>query len=247
MTDPSACKEASDRLTAALHLEVGPIAISFSSTLDSAAPPFVDPSEPMPEPTADGRTGRVPAGCVFWVHALERTFVTRPEDHGNCSVGSLTHGLIDLATAAHRADVGALVESGWVTPDVFPAIPVVATRPASITYGPLAAAATIPDVVLVRTNARGVMTISDAIPDLSIEGKPQCHIVAIAKEQNRPAVSVGCALSRARTGMAAHELTCALPGPRLDELVAAIGSAGSVDATVARYAAGDAERFAVPA
>ena len=84
---------------------------------------------PMPEPTADGRTGRVPAGCVFWVHALDRTFTTRPEDHGNCSVGSLTHGLIDLETAATRADVGALVEAGWVTPEVFPQIPVVAERP----------------------------------------------------------------------------------------------------------------------
>ena len=63
------------------------------------------------------------------------------------------------------------------------------------------------------------MTIGDALPDLVIEGKPQCHIVAIAKEQNRPAASVGCALSRARTGMGVHEMTCALPGPRLDEIV----------------------------
>ena len=77
----------------------------------------------MPDPTLDGRTGRVPAGCVFWVHAVERTFTTQPEDHGNCSVGSLTHGLIDLATAATKADVGALVEAGWVTPEIFPSIP----------------------------------------------------------------------------------------------------------------------------
>ena len=72
------------------------------------------------------------------------------------------------------------------------------------------------------------MTIGDAIPDLAIEGKPQCHIVAIAKEQGRPAASVGCALSRARTGMGANEMTCALPGARLPELVEAIESASSV-------------------
>ncbi|HVJ96361.1 MAG TPA: hypothetical protein VNC41_05980, partial [Acidimicrobiia bacterium] len=131
------------RLTNALHLTVAPIAITFSNT--SGAAPFADRTRPMPEPTADGRTGRVPAGCVFWVHALDRTFETVPEDHGNCSVGSLTHGLIDLATAATRADVGALVEAGWVTPDVFPSIPVVAARPAAITYGPLVDATTLPD------------------------------------------------------------------------------------------------------
>src|SRR3954454_4404382 len=154
---------ASHRLTAALHLTVAPVAITFSAGSDGGAPPFADATEPMPEPTPDGRTGRVPAGCVFWVHALDRTFATRPEDHGNCSVGSLTHGLIALETAATRADVGALVDSGWVTPEIFPLIPVVATRPESITYGPLADPTTPPDVVLVRTNARGVMTLDDAL------------------------------------------------------------------------------------
>jgi uncharacterized protein (DUF169 family) len=232
-----------DRLRTALHLDVAPIAITFAAAV--GASPFVDSTVPMPEPTPDGRTGRVPAGCVFWVHALDRTFTTQPEDHANCSIGSLTHGLIDLETAATRADVGALVEAGWVTPQIFPRIPVVAERPDAISYGPLADATAQPDVVLVRTNARGAMTIGDALPDLVIEGKPQCHIVAVAKEQNRPAASVGCALSRARTGMSAHEMTCALPGPRLDDIVSAIESAASVDATVARYAAADAQRFAV--
>jgi len=233
-------KPLADRLRAALHLTVAPIAITFAS----GAAPFAPPDAAMPPPTDDGRTGRVPAGCVFWVHALDRAFTTRPEDHGNCSVGSLTHGLIDLETAAQRADVGALVDAGWVTPEVFPHIPVVTTRPDAITYGPFADATSAPDVVLVRTNARGVMTIGDAVPDLVIEGKPQCHIVAIAKEQNRPAASVGCALSRARTGMGADEMTCALPGTRVAEIVEAIEHAAGVDATVARYAAADAQRFA---
>jgi len=244
VTAPSPWRGAADRLTAALHLNVAPIAITFAAA--AGVDPFADPSIPMPPPAPDGRTGRVPAGCVFWVHALDRTFTTRPEDHGNCSVGSLTHGLIDVGTAATCADVGALVEAGWVMPEIFLAIPTVTARPDAITYGPLADASGMPDVVLVRTGARGVMTIGDAVPDLVIEGKPQCHIVAIAKEQHRPAASVGCALSRARTGMGAHEMTCALPGSRLEEMVTAIESIASVDATVARYAAADAQRFGVP-
>ena len=62
MAAGSTWQDAARRLTAALHLDVAPIAITFSNTAVDDAPPFADPSAPMPEPTADGRTGRVPAG-----------------------------------------------------------------------------------------------------------------------------------------------------------------------------------------
>jgi len=41
--------------------------------------------------------------------------------------------------------------------------------------------------------------LGSAFIELRIEGKPQCHIVALAKQQGQIAASVGCALSRART------------------------------------------------
>jgi uncharacterized protein (DUF169 family) len=88
------------------------------------------------------------------------------------------------------------------------------------------------------------MVLSDAIPGLRIEGKPQCHIVAVAKEQGEPVASVGCAASRTRTGMPATEMTCALPAGRLAEIVGAIERDAVADAAVARYAAEDAQRFA---
>ena len=84
----------------------------------------------MPAPLPDGRTGRVPAGCVFWMKAAERTFATVAEDHGNCSVGSLTHGFKTLDEVAGNSDVAALLETGWVTMDVVPQIPVVTRSPA---------------------------------------------------------------------------------------------------------------------
>ena len=68
-------------------------------------------------------------------------------------------------------------------------------------YGPLAETPVDPDVILLRVNGKQLMVISDAWPGLRIEGKPQCHIVAIAKEQGELAASVGCALSRVRTAM----------------------------------------------
>jgi uncharacterized protein (DUF169 family) len=61
------------------------------------------------------------------------------------------------------------------------------------------------------------------------------------------AASVGCALSRARTGMRPEELTVAIPGVRLSTVVEAVERAAAVDTVVAKYAAEDARRFAVGA
>jgi uncharacterized protein (DUF169 family) len=230
------------RLAAALHLQSPPIGIAFGAARPDSVPSF---DEPMSEPAEDGRRGRVPAGCVFWVKAGERAFTTDPEDHGNCSVGRVTHGLATLDEVAHNDDVKTLLDTHWVGPDDVAGLPSVSKRPAAITYGPLGhfPEAVRPDVVLVRVNGRQMMVISDAIPELSISGKPQCHIVAVAKEQLRPAASVGCALSRARTGMSPDEMTCAFPADSLSQIVEAIEQASATDNEVARYAARDARRF----
>ena len=198
----------------------------------------------MPAATEDGRRGRVPAGCVFWIHGAERAFATVPEDHGNCSVGSVTHGLLAPSEVLDHSDVAELVGAGWVGPGVLDRLPKVATRPGSVVYAPLGTAAIEPDVVLLRVNARQLMVLCDALPGLSIEGKPQCHIVAMAKEQGVPAASVGCALSRQRTGMRPEEMTCALPAGQLDTMVEAIEKTSGIDGVVAGYAAEDARRFA---
>ena len=198
----------------------------------------------MPGALDDGRTGRVPAGCVFWMKAADRTFSTVAEDHGNCSVGSMTHGFKTLEEVAGNGDVAALLESGWVTMDVVPQIPVVHEKPGAVTYGPLADTPIDPDVVFLRLTARQLMVLSDAIPGLRIEGKPQCHIVAVAKEEGVPAASVGCALSRVRTGMPPTEMTCAIPASQLADTVASIERNAIADNAVAQYAAEDARRFA---
>jgi uncharacterized protein (DUF169 family) len=223
-----------------LRLTVPPVAITFSELRPDGVAEF---DAPMPPPTPDGRTGRVSAGCVFWVRATERTFSTVPDDHGNCSVGLLTHGMATLEEIVGNSDVSALLGSGWVGMDDVLAIPARGTRPGAVTYGPLREAAD-PDVVLIRVNGRQLMVLSDALPEMRIEGKPQCHIVAVASEQGEVASSVGCALSRARTGMRVEEMTCAIPASKLNEVVARLRKASAVDSTVARYAAEDARRFA---
>ncbi len=227
-------------LTELLALSTPPIGIAFAASPPEGVPAF---GAAYPPPTADGRTGAVPAGCVFWMHATERSFTTTATDHGNCSVGSLTHGLITLDEAATRSDVAALVASEWVTPDIFPHIPTVKGSPRVVAYGPLAEIAFEPQVVFLRINAKQAMMLSDALPTLRFEGKPQCHIIPMAREQGEVAVSVGCMLSRVRTGMPNGEMTCAIPAGRLGEVIEGLRTAAPADRAVAAYAAEDARRF----
>lgn len=227
-------------LNSLLNLDIPPLAITFATTLPADVPLY--PST-MPEPAMDGRTGAVSAGCVFWIKATDRTFATRPADHGNCSVGSMTHGLKTLEEVAGNADVAAMLECEWVTLEVVPHIPVVKQRPAYILYGPLQETPVAPDVVFLRLHAKQVMMLHDALPALRFEGKPQCHIIAIAKEQQEAAVSVGCMLSRVRTGMSNQQMTCALPASRLAEIVERLQATCQADTAVAAYAAQDGQRF----
>jgi uncharacterized protein (DUF169 family) len=238
-TTPSVFADLAQRLTIVLRLEAPPIAIAFTDAT-SDVPPFGATS---PAPNEAGRTGTVSAGCVFWMKATDRTFSTSASDHANCSVGSLTHGWIDRSEAATRDDVAAVLAAGWVDEATVASLPHVRGRPSSIVYGPLARCASEPDVVLVRVDGLGLMGLQGAVADLRIEGRPQCHIVALAKEDGAVAASVGCALSRARTGMPPEQMTCAMPGRRLSEVVEGLEATVALDRAMANYAAGDAKRF----
>lgn len=233
-------RDLASQLQDTLSLMSPPLAITFvdDTVVDVAA--F---DEPMPEALPDGRTGRVPAGCVFWMKAVDKTFSTVAKDHANCSVGSVTHGFKSLDEVADKSDVAAIVGAGWVSPEVFPKIPVIGKKYNQVIYGTLAETPVEPDVVFLRVNAKQAMIISDALPALRFEGKPQCHIIAIAREQRQVALSVGCMLSRVRTGMSNNEMTCAIPGDQLAEFVQKLKTTCAIDGTVAGYASDDTQRF----
>jgi len=231
----------SDRLTTALKPTAPPVAIFFLQKGSTA--PVARLSDAYPEANDHGRTGQVAAGCVFWIKGSSSAFATTAPDHANCSVGSFTHGFLTLEEAASKDDVCAVLESGWVDGASVQALPRVSEQPETIVYSPLAQASSVPDVVLLRINGFALMTLKDALPGLRIEGKPQCHIVAIAKEQGDVAASVGCALSRVRTGMRPEEMTCAIPGRKLGEVVLALEAAVTLDRMMASYAAADGKRF----
>jgi uncharacterized protein (DUF169 family) len=190
----------------------------------------------MTEPTSDGRSGRAAASCVFWMDAATTTFSTIAEDHGNCSVGRWVLGYARPEDILDKADVGALVGSGWVSMDDFGGITAMAQPAPTIVYGPLGAAGITPDVVLLRLNPAQMMQFADACPQVEYSGKPQCQIIAKAREHGTIAVSMGCALSRERTGMSDGELTCAVPSALLPDIVERLRDVVRIDATVRSYA-----------
>jgi uncharacterized protein (DUF169 family) len=223
-----------------LGLSIQPIGIAFLS----AIPAGIDRIQrSMPPPSADGRTGTVPASCAFWIEATHGVFATTAEDHGNCSVGALTHGFKTMQEIAHNADVKALRESGWITAEGAARVAAVREQPKSIVYGLLCNMPAEPSVILLRLNGKQQMLLHDAWPSLRFEGKPQCHIIPIAKEGGEIAVSVGCMLSRVRTGMSNNEVTCAIPTKHVPKLIERLHEARTADSLVAAYAAEDSKRF----
>jgi uncharacterized protein (DUF169 family) len=223
-----------------LGLAVPPVAIAFISHVPAGIERI---QRTMPPRTADGRTGAVAASCVFWIEGTQGVFATEAEDHGNCSVGSLTHGFKTMEEIGQNADVATLCETGWVTPEAVAKVAVVREKPKSIVYGPLRDMPVEPSVILLRLNGKQQMLLHDAWRGLRFEGKPQCHIIPIAKESGEIAVSVGCMLSRVRTGMSNSEVTCAIPASRVSALIERLRAARAADNAVAAYAAEDSRRF----
>jgi len=233
-------EQAGKRLKQALGLSHAPIGITFSQEAPAGVPLH---EGKMPDPSADGRTGKVTAGCVFWIQSEDRTFTTKADDHFNCSVGSVTHGLKTLNEVMQNEDVRGLLESEWVTPEEAMQLPVVKNRYKFITYGPVSQASNDPDVIFLRLNAFQGMVLNDAFSDMPIVGKPQCHIIPLAMEQNQIAMSTGCTLSRIRTGMSPDEMTCAIPARRFIEVVEKLKARREANARVASYANADGRRF----
>ena len=251
MTDRTASPAASDHgalaasLAAALHLAVAPIGISFGDEAPPGVPAF---DEPMSAPAADGRAGRVPAGCVFWVRAAERSFTTVPEDHGNCSVGRYTHGLASLEDVAGNADVAALLESGWVDAEAVGGIPAVsaARRRHHLRAGDRrrrhprrrpAAGERPADDGAVRRPARPAHRGQAPVPHRGARQGGRC-----GGRQRRLRAQPGPYRHATRRDDGAPSRAA-----RLAEVVAAVERAAAIDTVVAKYAADDARRFAATA
>lgn len=192
-----------------LRLTSAPVAITFADE-----PPPGVPHIAAPEP----------AGCGYWRRAAAgEVFYTVAEDHKGCPVGAHTHNV--PLSPAERQELMALVQTmaglQYLKIEDVPKIPKRDMPFRAAVYAPLAAAPTVPDVVLVRGTAQQLMLLTEAAELAGVAitaaamGRPTCAVLPQAINTARPAVSFGCVGNRVYTGADASEAYLAIPGSQV--------------------------------
>ena len=93
-----------------------------------------------------------------------RSFYTTADDHQNCPIGALTHGvtLSPAKTEELQSLVGTMIQLQYLRSDEVAGIPH-RDRPMEVAaYAPFDRATFVPDVVIFRGNARQIMLLSEA-------------------------------------------------------------------------------------
>jgi uncharacterized protein (DUF169 family) len=202
-----------NRLQQLLGLTVPPIGVTFQPTAPADLP-RVSPAGP--------------SGCTYWKLAADgQHFYTEAADHFNCPIGSFTHG-IDLPPAQAQELEGlvhTMIGLEYIRQEEIPAIPRRETPFGVAIYAPLDEARVVPDVVLVRGNARQMMLVAEAAGaaglsgDGALMGRPTCAMIPAAIQGGQVTTSLGCIGNRVYTALGDDEFYAAIPGPHLAALL----------------------------
>ena len=215
------------------------IAQSLTESLELTQPPIaVCLTDSVPAGISNW-SGRIPAGCRFWQEAANRVFATSASDHDLCSIGLYTHNL--EMTPAAATDLGdalkVFAQLTYVRDEDVAAIPVLASKPKHVIYGPLAAIPVAPDVVLLFVRADQTLILSEASQQLEggsppAMGRPACAVIPQARNTGRTALSLGCCGARAYLDVLSDDVALyAVPGVTLSafaERVAALAKANGI-------------------
>jgi uncharacterized protein (DUF169 family) len=201
------------QLTSLLGLSVPPISLSFSET----------------PPAGVARvSAAAPAGCSYWRRAAEgEVFTTAAADHLGCPIGAYTHGaeMVPELRGHLERMLNTMAGLGYLSLEEVPAIPARTQRLAWVTYGPLERAPVAPDIVLVRSEARAAMLLSEAVHSAGLRDgdawmiRPACAVVPKVLSTSRLTVSAGCVGNRVYTGLGDSEMWSAAPGSALRAIV----------------------------
>ena len=216
--------EIADSLTQNLHLSQPPVAVCLLDTLPAGVAMW---------------PGQSPAGCRFWQEAASRVFATTAADHSLCSIGQYTHNL-DMSPASNTDLMDALKvfgELSYVREQDVAMIPVLASKPKYVVYGPLGQIPVDPDVVLLFVRADQTLILSEASQQLEnglppAMGRPACAVIPQAKNSGRSALSLGCCGARAYLDVLANDVALyAIPGASVGafaERIAALSKANEI-------------------
>lgn len=202
-------------LTASLKLKQPPVAVCFADSVPLGVERWV---------------GKTPAGCRFWQEAAGRVFATWSGDHDLCSIGLYTHNL--TMTPAAATDLGdalkVFAQLSYVRDEDVAAIPVLASSPSFVIYGPLGQIPLDPDVVLLFVRADQTLILSEASQQLEgglppAMGRPACAVIPQARNTGRTALSLGCCGARAYLDVLSDDVALyAIPGAELEGFTARV-------------------------
>jgi uncharacterized protein (DUF169 family) len=188
-------------------------------------------------------SGASPAGCRFWQEAGTRVFATSAADHSSCAIGQYTHNL-EMSPASNTDLMDALkvfADLTYVREQDLQMIPVLASKPKYVIYGPLAEIALEPDVVLLLVRAGQTLILSEAAQQLEnglppAMGRPACAIVPQARNTGRSALSLGCCGARAYLDMLSDDVALfAIPGVTLNAFAERIAALSKANGILAKF------------
>jgi uncharacterized protein (DUF169 family) len=202
-----------DALTELLNLVSPPIAVAFTDTAPLDIP-RVARSEP--------------AGCGYWQKAARgEIFHTVADDHKACPIGAHTHHVV--TTEEEQRELMGLIHTmvglSYIKLEEVPSIPK-RTSPLKVAlYAPLTTAPFLPDVVVVRGNARQLMLLTEAAQLAGVAGvgptmgRPTCAMLPAAINTQTVSASFGCIGNRVYTGATDNEAYVAIPGAHVATVV----------------------------
>jgi uncharacterized protein (DUF169 family) len=170
-----------------------------------------------------------PSGCTYWKLAAEgQVFYTEASDHFGCPIGAYTHG-VSLPPAQGKELEGmieTMVGLNYLKMEEVPSIPRREDPFGVAIYAPLADTPFVPDIVIVRGNAKQMMLLSEAINAAGLSGaggimgRPTCAMIPAVLKTKDSAMSLGCTGNRVYNELEDDELYSAIPGRQLADILA---------------------------
>jgi uncharacterized protein (DUF169 family) len=221
-------KRTAHRLQELLGLRTPPVAVSFRATAPDGVPRI----------DAAG-----PSSCTYWKMAAEgRSFYTEAAHHYNCPIGAYTHG-VDLPPEARKqleGVVSTMLTLGYLRSEEVADIPRRAGSFGVAVYAPLVQTEGVPDVVIVRGNARQVMLLAESaraagVGGAGTMGRPTCAALPEAVRTGRSVASLGCIGNRVYTELGDDELYSVMPGNQVGAVVAQLVNIVHANSELEKY------------
>ncbi|HUL49623.1 MAG TPA: DUF169 domain-containing protein [Gemmatimonadales bacterium] len=219
-----------DGLTAALELDITPVALARRAGAPAGVPAF---------------EGAVPSTCTFWRRAEAGVFYATAPQHFGCPLGAMVMGF-DLTPEVNdelKQLVGFMVNAKYIEADEPARIPHLDRPAAGVVYGPLRRFPIDPEFILVWLTAAQAMLLSEATGSAhwtvsepaGALGRPACAAIPLAGGRGATTLSLGCTGMRTYTEIADDRVLAVIPAQEAATLVAALTRLAETNRGVAAF------------